>query len=180
MAKHFVRVVVFCRNQEHLTLSRWTSAASDSLLSARVNQAAFDVSPSFIYSPLRPLLWNVSISNETHGEGVENKWDCIYTTAAASLVLASIGCCQSLSRFYVKLPIHAVSIDQMTKCLFIFFLNPISFLRDFLAARLYRWVSARHRTGNCASVCLLLCGESCYLSLYGNKNRIDSGMRLIG
>lgn len=123
MAKHFVLFVVFCRNEERLTLSRWTSTASDSLLSARVNQAAFDVSPSFIYSPLRPLLWNVSISNETHGEGVENKWDCIYTTAAASLAPASIGCCQSLSRFYVKLPIHAVSIDQMTKCLFIFFFS---------------------------------------------------------
>lgn len=32
----------------------------------------------------------------------------------------SIGYCQSLSRFYVKLQIYAVGIDQMTKCLFIF------------------------------------------------------------
>ncbi len=42
--------------------------------------------------------------------------DCIHPPKAAS-----IGYCQSLSRFYVKLPIHAVSIDQTTKSLFIFF-----------------------------------------------------------
>lgn len=40
----------------------------------------------------------------------------------------SIGYCQSLSRFYVKLPIHAVSIDQTTKCLFIFFSIQLEFL----------------------------------------------------
>lgn len=34
--------------------------------------------------------------------------------------------------------------------------------------------------GNCAvSVCLLLCGESCYLSLYGKTNWIDLDLRLI-
>ena len=43
----------------------------------------------------------------------------------------STGYCRSLSRFYVKLTVHAVSIDQTTKRLFIFSLNPISFLVAF-------------------------------------------------
>lgn len=56
-------------------------------------------------------------------ERMQNNRDFIYPPKATS-----IGYCQSLSRFYVKLPIHAVSIDQTTKCLFIFFSIQLVFL----------------------------------------------------
>lgn len=56
-------------------------------------------------------------------EGKPNNRDCIYPPKATST-----GYCQSLSRFHVKRPIHAVSIDQTTKCLFIFFSIQLVFL----------------------------------------------------
>lgn len=53
----------------------------------------------------------------------------------------SLGYCQSLSRFYVKLQIYEVGIDQMTKHLLIFPLSPIRFVcacsSVYLGSRLF-------------------------------------------
>lgn len=82
------------------------------------NLAAFHFSFSFFFRLyLKDVYLKLSLVSK------QNNSACIYPPKTMS-----IGCCQSLSRFYVKLPIHAVSIDQMTKCLFIFFSIQLVFL----------------------------------------------------
>ena len=85
-----------------------TSAFYPFLSSSLVRLFPFDFLP-------QACTWNY-VYLKWSQERRQNNRDCIYPPKAAS-----VDYCQSLSRFYVKLPIHAVSIDQTTKCLFIFF-----------------------------------------------------------